>query len=218
MPKSPFIESIRHCIRTKQYSYRTEKTYLYWIRFFIHFHNKQHPTHLNEREVEQFLTYLAVHRKVSASTQNQALCAISFMYKQVLQKPLENLRFGYSNAPKNVPQVLAHHEATQIIVLMAGNYTLIASLQYGAGLRVSEALRLRIKDFDFNKQTIYIHRSKGDKSRVSLLPIKLIEPIKRQIKQVKKIHQKDLDEGFGMASVPPALLKKFSTACNDFAW
>lgn len=218
MPKSPFIESIKECIRTKQYSYRTEKTYLYWIRFFIHFHNKQHPANMREHEVEQFLTYLAVHRKVSASTQNQALCAISFMYKQVLNQPLENLKFGYSNTPKNVPQVLSHHEAIQVINLLPVAYHLIASLQYGAGLRVSEVLGLRVKDFDFCKHTIYIHRSKGDKSRVSLLPIKLVNPIKQQINHVQKIHAKDINDGFGMASLPPALQKKFKSACSDFAW
>ncbi|WP_281180490.1 phage integrase N-terminal SAM-like domain-containing protein [Endozoicomonas ascidiicola] len=180
------------------YSYRTEKTYLYWIRFFIHFHNKQHPENMNEKEVEQFLIFLAVHRRVSASTQNQALCSIVFMYKHILKKPLENLNYGFSKTPKNVPQVLSHSEAMTIIDRLSGVYQLIASIQYGAGLRISEALRLRIKDFDVNKNTLHIYRSKGNKSRVTLLPEKLTAIIKKQMDYAYRLHQQDIDDGFGI--------------------
>ena len=159
-------------------------------------------------KLSSFLLIWQSHRKVSASTQNQALCAISFMYKQILNQPLENLKFGYSNAPKNVPQVLSHHEAVKVINLLSGHYHLMASLQYGAGLRVSEVLRLRVKDFDFYKHTIYIHRSKGDKSRVTLLPIKLVKSIKQQITYVKKIHAKDIDDGFGMSIITTCTAEK----------
>ncbi len=153
---------------------------------------------MNEKEVEQFLIFLAVHRRVSASTQNQALCSIVFMYKHILKKPLENLNYGFSKTPKNVPQVLSHSEAMTIIDRLSGVYQLIASIQYGAGLRISEALRLRIKDFDVNKNTLHIYRSKGNKSRVTLLPEKLTAIIKKQMDYAYRLHQQDIDDGFGI--------------------
>ncbi len=171
-----------------------------------------------EHEVEQFLTYIAQILKVSPTTQNQALCALSFMYKSVLQKPLVNMRFQYAKPPKRVPQVLTHSEAMQVIKNLTGVHQLIAALMYGGGFRISEVLKLRIKDFDFTRQTIFIFRSKGQKDRVTLFPEKLHDAVKKRIEYVKSIHQRDIDEGFGMTSLPPALIRKYGNAVNNFYW
>ncbi|XQW85655.1 integron integrase [Thalassotalea piscium] len=218
MEKSPFLASIREFCRAKHYALKTEKAYLHWIKRYINFHHKKHPVNMAEKEVEQFLTYLAQVMKVSPTTQNQALCALSFMYKDVLQNPLIDMRFQYAKPPKRVPQVLTHNEAMQVIKNLEGVHQLIGALMYGSGLRISEVLKLRIKDFDFTRQTIFVFRSKGQKDRVTLLPEKLNGAVKAQIERVKKIHHRDIDEGFGMTSLPPALIRKYKNAVTNFYW
>lgn len=215
---SPFIESIRAVIRTKQYSLKTEKSYLYWARYFIRFHHLKHPNEMGNKEVETFLSHLAVSRGVSAATQNQALCAIVFMYKHVLERELKDLKFGYAKKPRNLPTVLNAEEVQKILKCMLGKYWLITAILYGCGLRVHEALRLRIKDIDFVNKSIFIFRGKGGKDRYTLLPESLAKPIKDQISVAKKCHDKDMCEGFGMASLPPSLIRKYGIAAKQVSW
>lgn len=218
MERSLFLASVRSFCRAKHYSLKTEKAYIHWIKRYINFHHKKHPADMAEPEVEQFLTFIAQVMKVSPTTQNQALCALSFMYKEVLQKPLVDMRFQYAKPPKRVPQVLTHSEAMEVIKHLKGVHQLIAALMYGGGLRISEVLKLRIKDFDFARQTIFVFRSKGQKDRVTLFPEKLHGAVQERIERVKVIHQRDIDEGFGMTSLPPALIRKYGNAVKNFFW
>ena len=169
MSPSPFLESIRHVLRTKHYSIQTEKAYLTWVKRFILYHNKRHPEDMGEQEVSQFLSYLAVKREVTASTQNLALCSIVFMYKHIFARELTLLDDTVrAKAPKRVPVVLSNNEAMSIINLLKPPYQLMFSILYGCGLRKAELLRLRIKDIDFESNSIFVFRGKGGKDRVSL--------------------------------------------------
>lgn len=218
MSRSPFIESIRLVLRTKHYSLKTEKAYLHWIKRFILFNDKRHPKDLGNYEVEQFLTHLAIQIKVSPTTQNQALCAIIFMYRHVLESDLTNMSFQFAKTPSRVPEVLSHKDAIGVIDKLNGVHKTIAILMYGAGFRISEVLNLRLKDFDFERSTIFIFRSKGQKDRVTLFPELAKEAISQQIKNVERIHQKDIDEGYGLTSIPPSLLRKYGNAATNLSW
>ncbi|HAS3281101.1 TPA: phage integrase N-terminal SAM-like domain-containing protein, partial [Vibrio cholerae O1] len=219
MTRSPFLESIRQVMRTKHYSIQTEKTYLLWIKRFILFNKKQHPKNMGEQEVTNFLTYLAVNRQVTASTQNLALCAIVFMYKHILQRELTLLPDTIkARAPKRVPSVLSHNEAMSIINQLSGSYKLMFSLLYGCGLRKAELLMLRVKDIDFESRNVYVFRGKGGKDRVKMLPEKLVEPLKLHIEKVRDLHEKDLCEGEGKTSLPSGLARKYPYAISDFKW
>jgi len=218
MAKSPFLETVRTALRTKHYSIRTEKSYIYWIKQYILFHDKKHPSLLHSSDLSSFLSYLAVTRKVSANTQNQALCAIVFMYKHVLNTDLGKFQFEFAKRPKTLPVVLSPSEIIEIISQLSGCYHLIASILYGSGLRMNEALKLRVKDINFYNQSIFVFRGKGNKDRTTLLPHTLLTPIKEQIATVKKIHEKDLENGFGMTSLPPALIRKYKNSVKTFAW
>lgn len=218
MTSSPFIEAIRTEIRTRHYSLRTEKTYLYWVRQFIHFHNKRHPKELKNLEIEHFLNHLATSRKVSAATQNQALCALIFMYRFVIKRDIEGLSYGFAKRPRSLPMVLSPEEVRDILKHMHGKYWLITALLYGCGFRISELLSLRIKDIDLASLSILIFRGKGKKDRYTLLPQSLLDPIKKQIQVSKYIHKKDLDEGFGLTSIAPSLKRKYENALKDFSW
>ncbi|WP_395343823.1 integron integrase [Ningiella sp. W23] len=215
---SKFLTDIAQFMRTKRYSIRTEKSYIGWIKAFIRFHKYKHPKMLAENEVESFLNFLANEKKVSASTQNQALCAIVFLYKHILDRELINLHFGYSKTPKRLPTVLSEGEVSEILANLKGIHHLIACILYGSGLRISEVLRLRIKDIDFNYKTIFVFRGKGQKDRVSMLPHSLIEPLKEQIQKVKKIHARDLEDGYGATSLPTSLHRKYKNALKDAKW
>lgn len=168
-------EQVRTVMRLHHYSIRTEKSYWYWIRYFIRFHQLRHPLELGAAEVNSFLTWLAVERKVAAATQNLALNALVFLYAKVLQQPLGNVgEVVRAKRTAHIPCVLTHEEATALIARLGQPYQLLASLMYGAGLRVAEAARLRIKDMDFDRQVITIHDGKGAKDRTTLLPAPLI--------------------------------------------
>ena len=209
MARSPFIESIRTELRTRRYSIQTEKTYLYWVRAFILFNDKKHPELLSNPEIERFLNYLAITRGVSASTQNQALCALVFMYRHVIKKEIVDLNYAYARRPKNLPVVLSPQEVGLILTNQKSPHRLITSILFGGGLRISEALSLRVKDIDFHNRSIFVFRGKGSKDRYTLLPQSLIEPLHTQIERVKEIHKQDLDEGFGFTSfqLSPMLLQ-----------
>lgn len=219
MSNSPFLESIRHVLRTKHYSIQTEKAYLTWIKRFILFNQKRHPENMGEQEVSAFLTYLAVNRQVTSSTQNLALCSIVFMYKHMFSRELTLLDDTVrAKAPKRVPIVLSNEEALKVINLLNPPYNLMFSILYGSGLRKAELLRLRVKDIDFENKSIFVFRGKGKKDRVTLLPQALIPLIEAQIKTVEEVHNKDLTEGEGKTSLPSGLARKYPYAITDFKW
>ncbi len=213
------LDQVRETIRVKHYSYRTEQTYVEWIKRFIFFHQKRHPKDMGPEEIQAYITYLANERKVASSTQNQALSAIMFLYKYVLQKeiilPSDIIR---PNRPERLPTVLSHQEAMSVIGKMAGVPKLIAKLLYGSGLRVSECLRLRVKDINFDYKNITVRDGKGEKDRATILPDSLIPELKEQIEIARLIHQRDLKEGYGEVSLPYALAQKYPRAPSEFAW
>lgn len=215
---SPFIESVRTEIRTKRYSLQTEKSYLNWIRQFIRFNDRKHPSELGNTGIERFLNHLAVNRQVSASTQNQALCALIFMYRYVVKKDITDLRYSFAKKPRYMPTVLDVDEVTTIMQNLEGKYKLITALLYGSGLRIQEALKLSIKDMDFTNQTIFVFRGKGGKDRYTLLPKKLITPLQHQIETSKQVHERDIKEGYGLTSLPASLIRKYGNAVKDVAW
>lgn len=189
-------DQVRAVIRVNHYSIRTEKTYWYWIRYFIRFQQMKHPRDMGPREVNEFLTWLAVHRNVAAATQAQALNALVFLYDKVLDKPLGEIgEVIRSKKPRKLPVVLTHEEAMQIINRLGKTDRLIASLLYGSGLRVTEACRLRIKDLDFQQQVITVRDGKGAKDRTTLLPATLLGPLQDHVDTIRKAW-KQRDEEF----------------------
>lgn len=219
MGHSPFMENVREILRTKHYSIQTEKAYLTWIKRFILFHKKRHPGEMGEQEVSAFLTHLAVDRQVTASTQNLALCAIVFMYKHVFEKELTLLDNTIrAKAPKRLPTVLSNQEAMLIINQMKEPYHLMFSMLYGCGLRKAELLALRVKDIDFELGSVFVFRGKGSKDRTTMLPVSLVERLRRQVERVEQIHQKDIIEGEGKTSLPPSLIRKYPSAITQIKW
>lgn len=218
MNQSPFLETVRTELRTRRYSLKTEKVYLVWIKSFILFNDKRHPNEMGNREIERFLNHLAMNRQVSAATQNQALCAIIFLYRYIIKKDIQGLNYSFTKREQSIPTVLSHEEATSILTKMEGVHRLIASILYGSGLRINEALSLRVKDINFADGTLFVFRGKGKKDRYSILPKSLTQAISNQIDKVKSIHNKDLNEGYGFTSLPPALMRKYGNAIKDFSW
>ena len=218
MSRSPFLESVRTELRTRRYSLKTERVYLSWIKSFILFNDKKHPSEMANFEIERFLNHLAMNRGVSAATQNQALCAIIFLYRHVIIRDISGLKYSFTKRAQTVPTVLSHQEAKSIISNLTGTHWLIASILYGSGLRINEALKLRIKDVDLSNNTVFVHRGKGQKDRYSLLPTSLNSAIRKQIEKVKLIHKQDVSEGFGLTSLPPALIRKYGNAIKDLSW
>nr|WP_283105741.1 integron integrase [Shewanella kaireitica] len=216
--ESGYISAIRTEIRVRHYSYQTEKSYLYWNRYFINYCQISHGSEISASKIGQFLCYIAEQCNVSASTQKQALCAIVFACRYVLKMDTSGLDFPYAKAPKRIPQVLSTEEAKQIIGQMSGDHFLIAAILFGAGLRLKEALRIRVKDIDLNNKSIFIHQGKGKKDRVCILPNELISPLELQIEKVRKIHNKDYKAGFGMAALPISLIKKYGASARKFHW
>lgn len=213
------LDQVRGKIRLKHYSIRTEQAYVDWIKRYILFFDKRHPKDLGVHEVEQFLTHLAVERRVSASTQNQAKSALLFLYKEVLAIDLPWLdNVERAKAPKRLPVVLTPAEIQKILAQLDGTNLLITSLLYGTGMRILEALRLRVKDVDFSRKEILIRDGKGFKDRVTMLPIALIEPLNAHLKRVKALHEQDLQAGFGAVYLPYALSKKYPYAERDWTW
>jgi len=182
--KTKLLDQVRQAIRARHYSKRTENTYGEWIKRFIFFHGKRHPLEMGEPEINQFLTDLAVNKKVSASTQNQALSAILFLYQRVLDKPLEWVNPAVrAKKPKRLPVVLTREEAKTILDLMNGVPKLVATLLYGAALRLGECLELRFKDFNFTANEILVRDGKGQKDRITLLPTSVKEPLLAHLRQ-----------------------------------
>jgi len=217
--KPKLLDEVREAIRTRHYSLKTEEAYVHWIKRFILFHNKRHPRDMREREINQFITHLAVKENVSASTQNQALCAIIFLYKQVLKIDIGDLgNVVWAKKPDRVPVVFTRSEAQAVLSQLTGMNWLMGMLLYGAGLRLTECLQLRVKDIDFEYQQITVHSAKGAKDRVTPLPERMIEPLKQHLKYVKELHQKDLKDGYTSVSLPYALERKYPNAGKELGW
>ena len=213
------LQQVRDVIRVKHYSIRTEQAYLNWIKKFIHFHNKQHPANLAENEITAFLNHLAVQKKVAASTQNQALSAILFLYKEVLSQEIGWLgNLQKAKKPERLPLVFTREEVRKVLLQLEGTYWLMASLLYGSGLRLMECIRLRVKDVDFRYKQITVRDGKGNKDRVTMLPQKLSPHLQRHIARVKNLHERDLKEGFGEVYLPFALERKYPNASREFSW
>lgn len=220
LPAEPvrFLDRLRAFMRTRNLAYATEKTYIHWVLRYIRFNGRQHPETLSARHVDAFLSHLALQRHCSPSTQKTALNALVFLYREFLQHPLDDLNFSYSHKAPRVPVVFSHEEATAIISNLSGTNKLVAQLIYGAGLRINEALRLRIKDVDFSMHQITVRAGKGNKDRVTLLPETLIQPLRLQIDTVLALHQQDIADGYGEAYMPFALAKKYPAQARAPAW
>ena len=217
--RSPLLDAVRNTIRVKHYSLRTEKSYIYWIKYYIRFHGVRHPREMGAAEVEKFLTFLAVERRVTASTQNLALSALLFLYKQVLEIELPWLDdITRASKPARLPTVFTQQEARTVIDKLPTQYTLMAELMYGAGLRVMECVRLRIKDIHIDYAQIIVRSGKGNKDRTTLLPVRSVDAIRCQIKAALLIHQQDLKNGFGAVYLPHALKRKYPNANREPAW
>lgn len=218
--RSPrLIDQVRAAIRIHGYSRRTEKAYVGWIRRYVRFHGTRHPIELGEAEVSAFLSYLAVERKVSASTQNQALSALLFLYRKVLKIELGWLDdLVHARRPARLPVVLSRSEVVAILNQLHGTPWLMASLLYGAGLRVLESARLRVKDVDIDRREILVRDGKGRKDRVTLLPESLSTPLQEHLERVRRQHQSDLSRGLGSVELPTALERKYPRAPWQWGW
>lgn len=213
------LEKVRQEIRRRNYSYNTEKNYCTWIKRYVRFHNLNHPAQLGEKEITEFLNHLAVKQNVAASTQNQALCALVFLYREILKIELNQLNeFKRAKKPKHLPVVLSEDEVKKLLGNIEGVPLIVCSLLYGAGLRISEALRLRVHDLDFDYKQITVRNGKGKKDRVTILPQSIKNILKEQIRKVKNLHRQDLAKGFGKTILPNALSKKYPDAAAEFGW
>lgn len=213
------LTQVRDALRSRHYSARTERTYSQWIKRFIFFNGVRHPQELGEVEVNRFLTHLAVVEKVSASTQNQALSALLFLYRYVIERPLGQLGDVIrARRPQRLPVVLTRDEVRNLLSHMRGTEQLIALLMYGTGMRLMECLRLRVKDVDFASGEILIRQGKGDKDRRTMLPTKLRGRLTEHLDEVKKVHSRDLRNGFGRVPLPFALSRKYTSASTDWRW
>lgn len=217
--KPRLLDRVREQIRLKHYSIRTERVYCEWIKRYVRFHKYRHPLDMGAPEVEAFLSDLAVRRDVSASTQNQALAALLFLYKQVLKQELPWLgEVVRAKKPARLPVVLSIDEVHRILAQLEGEVGLVARLLYGGGMRLMEGVRLRVKDVDFARNEIIIRDGKGQKDRVTVLPATLVAPLKQHLARVRLMHQQELAEGRGDAYLPYALSRKYPRAPWEWAW
>ena len=213
------LDRLREAIRVRHYSIRTEESYVGWARRFILFHNKSHPSSMGAVEVNAFLTHLAVNDNVSASTQNQALSAILFLYKHVLDDPLPWLSdVVRADRPRRLPLVLSRDDVRRILAGLDETPKLVASFLYGTGVRLMEALRLRVKDVDFASRIVVVREGKGDVDRRTMLPLPLIDPLQDHLANVVQTHEADLAAGLGRVWLPHALERKYPNAAKEWGW
>lgn len=218
-PRLKLLDEVRLSLRLRHYSRRTERAYLDWIRRFILFHGKRHPRQMSAPEIRSFLAHLAVERNVAAATQNQALCAILFLYREVLKQELPALgEIERAQKPARLPLVFTREEVAAILTHLSGTNHLIVSLLYGAGLRLLECLRLRVKDVDFRANQITVRDGKGQKDRITMLPQSVKKPLTQHLARVRQLHQQDLAAGFGAVYLPYALAVKYPTAAMEWGW
>lgn len=213
------LDQVRGTIRARHYSRRTEEAYVHWIRRFILFHGKRHPREMGEPQVTAFLTMLATKERVSASTQTQALSAVVFLYRAVLRQEIGELAsVPRARASTHVPVVLGAADVRKVLNVLSGMPRLVASLLYGAGLRLQECLEMRVKDVDFDRREITVRRGKGGKDRRVMLPEVVREPLARHLGEVKRLHEKDLAAGLGRVVLPEALARKYPGAPTEWRW
>jgi integron integrase len=216
---SQLLDQVHATLRRRHYSPRTEATYLHWIRRYILFHHKRHPADMATPEIEGFLTALAVDQHVSAATQNQALSALLFLYRNVLhldlQLPTASVRARRS---ARLPTVLTRDEVQAVLGCLTGTHQLMAKLLYGSGLRLMECLRLRVKDLDFAQHRIIVRQGKGSKDRITMLPESIVPPLLDHLQHVQRLHRRDVETGSGTVELPDALDRKLPNANHDWIW
>ncbi len=217
--RSSLLERVRRCLRLRHYSIRTERAYVDWIKRFILYHGKRPPAEMGADEIRRFLSHLATDKIVAAATQNQALCALLFLYRDVLGLELPHVE-GIERArrPARVPVVLTRAEADLVLSGMSGAYRLMAGLLYGSGLRLMECVRLRVKDLDFGYRQVTVRDGKGEKDRRTVLPESLAEPLGRHLERARLLHEEDLRAGYGRVYLPYALARKYPSAAADWVW
>ena len=215
------LDQVRNVMRLHHYSIHTERSYTDWIKRYIHFHHMRRREDLanGESKIETFLTDLAVNGKVAPSTQNQAMNALVFLYRQVLKAPLdEKIDAVRADRKVNVPVVLTREEVAKVVSLLDGEAQTIVKLLYGSGLRIMEAVRLRVKDVDFQMKQVTVRSGKGDKDRFTTLPVSLIPPLENQMRKARVLHEQDLAQGHGAVYLPYALARKYPGAAKEWCW
>lgn len=206
-------------MRLKHYALKTEKSYIDWIKRYILYHDKRHPSEMGKPEIEAFLTHLATERNVAAATQNQAFNALRFLYEDFMKTPLpDDIQSVRARKPRKRPVVMTHEETLAVLGMLEGDVRLVAKLLYGCGLRLMESLRLRVKDIDFSMKEITVRDGKGDKDRVTVLPDSLCDELKTHLEKVKRIHEADLADGRGSVHLPNALAVKSPNAPKEWIW
>jgi len=219
MPEPRLPDQMRDALRSRHYSRRTEQAYLLWARRYVVFHKGVHPAEMGEREINAFLTHLAVEQHVSASTQNQALAGILFLYRAVIGYDVGDLGgVVRARTPKRIPVVMTRDEVRAVLEAMDGETRLMASLMYGTGMRLMECLRLRVLDVDFGSFEIAVRDGKGGKDRVTMLPQSLVPALKAQMRRAQAVHQRDLSDGWGRVVLPDALDRKYPYAASEWRW
>ena len=213
------LDQLRTALRSRHYSPRTEKAYVMWARRFVRFHDLRHPAEMAEPEINAFLTHLAVKGHISASTQNQALSALLFLYRHVLDRKVGELgNVVRARKPERLPVVMTRDEVKAVLKHLSGEQQLMATLMYGAGLRLLECLRLRIQDIDFGSRTITVRDGKGFKDRLTMLPAAALQPLRGHLEHVRCVHQQDLEEGHGRVLLPHGLERKYPNAAAEWGW
>jgi integron integrase len=213
------LGSLRRALRLRRMSRRTEETYCGWVRRYVLFHGKQHPRHLDDRHVTAFLTHLAVEARVASATQNQALAALLFLYREVLRTPLGTLTsVVHAKRPARLPTVLTRDEVRLVLGEMTGTASLVARLLYGSGLRLLEALRLRVHDLDFGRLLVSVRAGKGDRDRTTVLPSSIVPALRAHLMRVQRLHTLDVRAGHGCVDLPGALQRKLPAAPREWGW
>lgn len=212
------LDKVREALRLKHYSKRTEESYLYWIKKYLRFYNLRPPREMGKAEIEKFLGHLATEEKIAGSTQNQALSALLFLYRTVLEIDPGVLTLPRAQRAQTVPTVLTREEVQAVLSKMTGMCGLMARILYGGGLRLSECIALRVKDIDFGQHQIIIHDGKGEKDRVTMLPERLVAPLQEHLQWRKSLHSEDLRRGFGSVYLPYALERKYPNAHKEWIW
>ena len=213
------LEQVSEVMRLRHYSIRTERSYIGWIKRYCIFHDMKHPVNMGISEIEAFLSDLATNEKIGRSTQNQAFNALLFLYKQVLRIPLdEPINALRSPRRQRVPVVMTQEETRRVLGAMSGQMKMMAQLMYGSGLRLMECVRLRIQDLDFSADQLTVRSGKGNKDRLTMLPVEIQPELREHLKRVKLIHDRDLDGGYGHVYIPPALARKYPSASKQWIW
>lgn len=215
----PLMDQLRRVLRARHYSKRTEQAYCLWVRRYIRYHNLRHPAEMAEAEVNAFLTHLAVEERVSASTQNQALSAVLFLYRHVIRREIGELQeVVRARRPERLPVVLTRDEVRAILAVLEGDMWLMASLMYGTGMRLNECLQLRVCDVGFAEREIVVRNGKGGKDRVTMLPLELARPLQEHLRRIRLLHRRDLADGWGRVVLPDALSRKYPNASAEWCW